>query len=484
MPTYTITPQDVLMFRDGRPMEGGLSGHGARWPEPGIIFDALHAALHRAFPEIERAPDGMPRWEHEHRYGRSSNRDYNRTRSQRFGSLATIGPFPVEKGTWFFPCPTDMTVAANGTLATLHPLRTPGGSSNLPSPLRFPLANPAAPSKDEPKPWWSKAAIESYLSPTPKRGEEFWERELRDAADLYAGEWATGIAIDPATQTTGQGEAAGKIYSAEYLRLRDEVVLGIHATMRMQNGQPGKIQERLTELFPAHRTIIVGGQQRACQVEPLAGGLEEFLPLSAQIPKDATRIKWVLLSPAVFPEIEEDEVQCTDGQRRRMSGHGGGWLPNWVAPHDDFPVWQGENESRVEKGRVLLKQHLPRNSRSRDPWRKAVREAPFLDCRLVAARIPKPVVLTGWTGRVHLLRHERAVDGGDLKHGPRPTLLAVPAGAVYYFDGKDAPLLAEVLAWHGSECRNIQTIKNRRSTLLGEKGFGLGVCGTWSFYGE
>lgn len=25
------------------------------------------------------------------------------------------------------------------------------------------------------------------------------------------------------------------------------------------------------------------------------------------------------------------------------------------------------------------------------------------------------------------------------------------------------------------------TIKNRRSTLLGEKGFGLGGCGTWNF---
>ena len=23
---------------------------------------------------------------------------------------------------------------------------------------------------------------------------------------------------------------------------------------------------------------------------------------------------------------------------------------------------------------------------------------------------------------------------------------------------------------------------NRRSTLMGEKGFGLGVCGTWDFY--
>ena len=39
-------------------------GHGARWPEPSIAFDALHAALHRAFPDIERNPDNTPVWEH------------------------------------------------------------------------------------------------------------------------------------------------------------------------------------------------------------------------------------------------------------------------------------------------------------------------------------------------------------------------------------------------------------------------------------
>ena len=50
MQIYTLTPNDVLFFRDGRPMEAA-GGHGARWPEPSLIFDALHAALHRAFGE-------------------------------------------------------------------------------------------------------------------------------------------------------------------------------------------------------------------------------------------------------------------------------------------------------------------------------------------------------------------------------------------------------------------------------------------------
>jgi hypothetical protein len=235
-------------------------------------------------------------------------------------------------------------------------------------------------------------------------------------------------------------------------------------------------------LFPNEKTIIVGGQQRTCRVAPIDGGLERFLPLSAVIPNAATRIKWVLLSPSVYPSIAEKEVCCTDDHRRKMSGHEGGWLPNWVAPVDDFRVWRGDQEDRVEKGRVLLKREIPRNGQPRDTWRRAVRNAPFLDCRLVAARMPKPIVLTGWSERLHLLAHETASGESEVKHGPRPTLMAVPPGAVYYFEGKDAPLLAEVLAWHGLERTNISRVQNRRSTLLGEKGYGLGVCGTWEFY--
>jgi hypothetical protein len=43
--------------------------------------------------------------------------------------------------------------------------------------------------------------------------------------------------------------------------------------------------------------------------------------------------------------------------------------------------------------------------------------------------------------------------------------------------------LAAALNWRRSEANPI-TIKNQRSTLLGEKGFGLSVCGSWSFYPE
>jgi len=474
MPVYTITPQDVLMFRDGRPMEGGLSGHGARWPEPSVIFDALHAALHRAFP-AERKEE-FQAWEHSHRYGRSSDRDMNRDRTQRFGSLATAGPFPALGGEWFFPCPQDVTVE-DRLEPTLYPLKENAWRNDLPNPLVYPLASRAEPTKAQPKPWWNKAAIEACLA---GKAEALAAR-LRDNDDFFGSEWVTGIAIDPETLTTGRGEAEGKIYSAEYLRLRDGVILGIHATMPMKNGDPGARLERLNQLFPAQKTIIVGGQQRACQVEEAkADGkpvpLDQLLPVSPPIA--GRRVKWLLLSPAVYPAIRADAA-------KGISAHSGGWLPNWIAPSDDYAVRQGDREVRVEKGRVLLKLPIPRNNLSRDEWRKRVREAPFLNCRLVAARIPKPIVLTGWTEALHLKDTPIARE-----HGPRPTLLAVPAGAVYYFEGPDAPRLAEVLSWHGatpdptdpSAPSAPPTIRNRRSTLLGEKGYGLGVCGAWQFF--
>jgi hypothetical protein len=42
-------------------------------------------------------------------------------------------------------------------------------------------------------------------------------------------------------------------------------------------------------------------------------------------------------------------------------------------------------------------------------------------------------------------------------------------------------MLAGALNWHGAESKPT-VIKNRRSTLMGEKGFGLGVCGMWKFF--
>lgn len=338
------------------------------------------------------------------------------------------------------------------------------------SPFLHPLANPCEPSKAEAPPWWSKAAIEAALKNQFPSQSDLWQK-----SELYAEEWTTGIGIDPASQTQ-DGE---HIYSAQYLRLRDEIAIGFNASL--PTGAPDA-PEGFKNLFPANELIICGGQQRACRVAPLPSGvqLKDLLPVG-QVDKlqacsdGKWRIKWLLLSPAVFPFVSETSP--------------GGWLPNWIAARN------GEDHGRpFQAGDVLLKPEIPpkQPGESREVWRKRVaRELPPISARLVAARVPKPNVVTGWTERLQILAHAANCEAEQTQEyapdkGARPTLLAVPAGAVYYFETdheQDARTLANALNWHGvPAARDFgQAIQNRRSTLMGEKGFGLGVCGTWDF---
>ncbi len=168
-------------------------------------------------------------------------------------------------------------------------------------------------------------------------------------------------------------------------------------------------------------------------------------------------VKWVLLTPAIWPRIEKSESQPL------VEEHTGGWLPSWIRHAD---------------GRVMLKRGNPeRDSReSRDAWRKRVRNLPPIEARLVAAIVGKPVSVTGFA-----LAHEAATRE---RGGAKSTHLAAPAGCVYYFEADSeqaASDLADALNWHGGDATQ-RTICRRRSTLMGEKGFGLGVCGSWKFH--
>jgi CRISPR/Cas system CMR-associated protein Cmr3 (group 5 of RAMP superfamily) len=461
--TLFLQPTDVLFFRDGRPLSGSFVGHTAAWPLPDVTNHALLAAFHRA------GLDGV----HEHRRGRSGQ--YSDQRDRRFGSVQTAGPFPVDGSRrWFFPRPKD-TQVKESVEVTLLPLNTDGGGredrwpdSSLPQPLHYAVANTRPPEKESAgEPWISQEAFGAYLErkPPPAPGTTQARHFLRDE-DIADQEANLGIAIDPATQTTGHGATEGMIYTAHYLRLRDGFGLGMFAeAMDKAPGQTHQKRDLLRLLFNGHPTqIIVGGQQRTCtavleQLKPLplpkglAAG-SEFAPL----PHGGRAVKWILLSPAVWPEIPPTKK---DGSPQNP--HPGGWLPNWVCPTD---------------GSVLLT--------SGPGLRKAERiktgsGAP-IRARLIAAIVPKPIVVTGWA---------LPNDTDRSQGGAKSAHLAVPAGAVYYFEAdspEDAGRLAEALNWHGAvtgdPAKDFITVKNRRSTLLGEKGFGIGVCGTWEWYGN
>ncbi len=431
MNTLLLHPSDILFFRDGRPMGGSLAGHGAAWPLPTVTNAALHAALHRA--SIEGA--------HAHRRGR--NGDYSEKdehRDRKFGSLATAGPFPVciqgLAHTWFFPRPLDAG-KPDSTATTYHPLARDfdPAFSSLPKPLKFPVANTGEPSKDILRPWWSEGAWNTYLGSRPR--DELAARPFfKSDSDFSDTEFNYGIGIDPATGTQ-HGE---RFYSAHYLRLRAGWKLGVLAEAHDKiNSDPARTRDLIPHLFESENHVLVGGQQRLCSAE-LSTTSTLPLPLGKTAgftPHDGKfLLKWILLTPAIFPIIGD---------------HPGGWLPSWID----------------ETGEVQLLDGPGRNAAKR----RKVPEGKPIPATLVAAMTGKPIPVTGY-----------ALDNGleDRGPGPKATHLAVPAGSVYYFITAEPGKLAAALNWHGTSSGT--EIQNRRSTLMGEKGFGLGVCSAWNFH--
>jgi CRISPR-associated protein Cmr3 len=421
MNTLLLHPTDTLFFRDGRPMSGSLSGHGAAWPLPTVLNAALHAALHRAnLSDV-----------HEHKRGRSSDRASNAERDRKFGSLTTAGPFPVDtSGQWYFPCPADAQ-QKNSIGVTLRPAAIPGGS-NLPKPLTLAVANLGAPTKDKPATWWSQLAWTSYLKGETSPAAVHFKTD----GDFTDTEHSIGIGISADTGTQN-GE---QFYSAQSLRLRDGWSLGTLAeALDKKNGEPADKRDLIEVLFPnsgSRTPVIVGGQQRLCTVER-HNRLALPLPTGAVIA--GTKVKWVLLTPAIFPEI---------------GAHSGGWLPSWVDLHGEVQLLDGPGKNYANRHKVSEGRRIP--------------------ARLVAAITGKPIPVTGYA-----LPNSADPDRSD--GGAKTTHLAVPAGAVYYFEAESpeaAQKLAIALNWHGANPEP-NTIRNRRSTLMGEKGFGLGVCGAW-----
>jgi hypothetical protein len=222
--------------------------------------------------------------------------------------------------------------------------------------------------------------------------------------------------------------------------------------------------EGLREGFPAidfAHLVLAGGQQRVCTVERIANNTQLPMPKGKETgfkrksPGGPWTVKWVLLTPAIYPALEGTN-------RPSGKNHPGGWLPNWIEP-DSRAVCLPSGDTSRQPGDP------------REKWRQRIKSMPPVKAKLVAALVGRSIPVTGWA-----LAHDEA---GRSEGGAKATQLAVPAGSIYYFEAdteSEAEALAALLNWHGQN--QYHTIINRRSTLLGEKGFGLGVCADWESY--
>lgn len=429
-----LTPTDVLQLRDARPMAGSLAGHTMCWPTPDLITHALRAALHRS--ELVG---------HVHCYhprGQARNMQTAERRA-KFGSVLHAGPFPVQDTAqgqkWFFPCPLDVELKV--AAPTGLPSAAQAHATSLPRPLRYAVVSLCAPNKENRAPvWFSAEAWAAYAAASDGQQVTAPDSIGIGYSDVAETEHHYGIGLD---DTTGAVQK-GLFYSAESLRLKPGWHIGSWVSSAEKDGSDGR-RDVVNELFATDNHIVVGGQQRVCTAKLNKEiSAARHLPPLPQLSADTdgkVRVKWALITPAIWS---------------RHGNHPGGWLPTWVD---------------AESGRVLLKSgNRARGQReNRAAWRARLKaEGCDINAALVAAVVGKPQVVTGYAtaGRT---------DGDE---GPKCTHSAVPAGSVYYFEC-DSPQDAEALckALHATA---VETL-NRRSELLGEQGYGIGLCTAWHF---
>ncbi|MBI4444698.1 MAG: hypothetical protein HY645_02215 [Acidobacteria bacterium] len=419
MKTFDFKPNDTLFVRDARPIAAGnVYGRGANWPLPTVLHGALRTALLRnadCLP-LKKDKDKTPR----------NGRVPGKLGTTAFDWLHLHGPFPVRDAKeLFFPAPRDLVKSKSRDFEFLRLIERPKGKgSEFLDNLQggFLQQIPASfeePSKEPQPDWISSGLLQQYLTgdAIPAIENVLWRREHR-----------IGVAINPATH----GAVPGQLYGTEHLRLADKVSLRFAVAERPAH-KTDHMKEAGVTLDSLDGTILqLGGEQRFGRI----AGVSEDLVLP-RVELATQYLKWMLVIPAIFSH---------------------GWYPGWIGTD----------------GRVMLRvidkdaRRALRRQRRDAGWQydEASDPAQRIRARLVAACIGKPRVMSGW----ELLREETEVDEKKNKGGGRPTFLAVPAGSVFYFETDSE---AETLKLQAA-------LQNRcRSDYLGEKGLGLGVCGTW-----
>lgn len=265
---YTLTPRDILFFRDARPSdnckadtETFVVGHGANWPRPDHLYNAvIHALI------------GDP--------------EANAERKENYGDIQDLnvqGPFPKREDQLYFPRPLDWGMELR---------RMPPGETDLPTPLICAFLDKKTGKKDYPA-WISQEDYKVYL-----RGKEPPQPER---TDLFTTEYRLGTTLDDATGASKRmsGQRSGQ-YGAEYLALARGVTMRADIYRVQHEGEP----------VGSGRAVRFGGQGGTATLCKIEG--PTLLETLSAFPKGTPSrvVRWTLLTPALFTT---------------------GWRPSWVA---------------------------------------------------------------------------------------------------------------------------------------------------------
>lgn len=336
----------------------------------------------------------------------------------------TVGPFLKKSDEIYFQTPGDLILngsnsnnSESSNVMRISPLEG-NYYTNLPNGMKPIGSSGIVETKEKLGNFISSSDFEKYL-----RNESLNPSSFKTNSDFYAIENNFGIAIDKLTNIAVEQ----KFFTKNTIRLKDNVsFVGLM---------------RDSKDYPEHTYIRFGGEARYsdCRVEDIS---ESILPVPPEI--TGNRVKFVLLTPAIF-------VQQQD--------YPGGWLPNWVNHNDNsVTILDGPGAAKARRMRAKgIK----------------VSEGSPIKAKLVGAKINRAIAVSGI-----------ATGNGMRKScGEKATLMAVPAGSVYYFEAEnetEAQKLAKALNWN-SGSSNCLEVKNVRSMLLGEKGYGIGACTTWTY---
>jgi|Deesub1362A_J573_1020465.scaffolds.fasta_scaffold02363_8 CRISPR-associated protein Cmr3 len=294
-----IEPNDILMFRDGRPFAGGFD-HFARCifpPSPGTIYGALRShILSVRWPEFKRFitnPEGIPS-EIKREIGSAFEK----------GTLNIIHLSIAEKLSQglnlIYPFPRDLVKKKDCKDETLYILSPEDLNTNLlltdlPQNLSYMWIYEREIVKSI-SGFITQADMVDYLC-----GRPFSLSQLKKVNEIFEKEPRTGIRKSRIRRSV---EAAG-LYSVEYLRLNDKVGFAVEV--------------KGTKLLPEEGIIRLGGDHRSARYYKT---LWSDIPVEEikKIVDRKRRFKLFLTTPAIFSQ---------------------GWLPSWINKASMEGRWNG-----------------------------------------------------------------------------------------------------------------------------------------------